>query len=230
MSSAPASPDRSAVVAGATGLVGRELVVRLLREPRYQRIVALSRKPIAIVDRRLEVVAAAFDGLPHVLQGVGSAGGSIDVFCCLGTTIRVAGSKEAFRQVDHDYVLALGRWAQRAGARRMVVVSALGADPNSRVFYNRVKGETERDLAALGLSSLVIARPSLLAGERAEFRPGERLALLATRPLRALIPARIRPIAAEDVAQALVDAALADVPPSIIESGAMQGAAQRAGA
>lgn len=230
MTSAPPSPHRSAVVAGATGLVGRELVVRLLREPRYERIVALSRKPIASVDPRLEVVAAAFDRLPHILQGVESAGGSIDVFCCLGTTIGVAGSREAFRRVDRDYVLALGRWARRAGARRMVVVSALGADPDSRVFYNRVKGEMERDLTGLGLPSLVIARPSLLAGERAESRPGERLALLATRPLRALIPARIRPIAAEDVAQALVDAALADAPPSIIESGAMQGAAQRAGA
>jgi uncharacterized protein YbjT (DUF2867 family) len=228
MTPAPPSPHRCAVVAGASGLVGRELVRRLLREPRYRGIFALSRKPLATVDPRLEVVAAAFDRLPHVLQGVESAGASIDVFCCLGTTIGVAGSREAFRQVDHDYVLALGRWAQRAGARRMVVVSALGADPDSRVFYNRVKGETERDLAALGLPSLVIARPSLLAGERAEFRPGERLALLATRPLRALIPARIRPIAAEDVAQALVDAALADVPPSIVESAAMQGAAQRA--
>ena len=108
----------------------------------------------------------------------------------------------------------------------MVVISALGADAGSRVFYNRVKGETERDLAALGLASLVIVRPSLLAGERAEFRVGERLALMATRPLRALLPARVRPIAAADVAQAMVNAALSESAPAVVDSAAMQGAAR----
>jgi uncharacterized protein YbjT (DUF2867 family) len=225
MSSAPHSHHQVAVVAGATGLVGRELIARLLREPRYRHITALARRPLAAGDERLDVVEAAFDRLPQLLQAVENAGGWIDVFCCLGTTFGAAGSEAAFRRVDHDYVLALGRWALSAGAHRMVVISALGADPDSRVFYNRVKGETERDLAALGLRSLVVVRPSLLAGERTEFRFGERLALLVARPLRMLIPARVRPVAAADVAQAMLDAALADAPPSIIESAAMQGAA-----
>lgn len=223
-----ATPPRTAVVAGATGLVGRELVIRLLRDRRYARVVALARRPLPWTDLRLEVVDAAYDRLAAVLRGVAGEQRPFDVFCCLGTTIRVAGSEEAFRRVDHDYVLALGRWARAAGAHRMVVISAVGADAESRVFYNRVKGETERDLAALGLGSLVIVRPSLLAGDREEFRPGERLALIATRPLRALLPAAVRPIAAADVAQSMLDAALADAPPAVIDSASMQGAADAA--
>jgi uncharacterized protein YbjT (DUF2867 family) len=217
---------RAAVVAGASGLVGRELVARLLREPGYRRVVALSRRPLSLADAKLEVVDAAYDRLEAVLHGVTAADRPLDVFCCLGTTIRAAGSEAAFRRVDHDYVLALGRWARAAHAHRMVVISALGADAGSRVFYNRVKGETERDLATLGLPSLVIVRPSLLAGERAEFRVGERLALLATRPLRALLPAGVRPIAAADVAQAMMNAALSESPPAVVDSAAMQGAAR----
>jgi len=217
--------SRAAVVAGPTGLVGSRLLGLLLREPRYRRVVALSRRPLEPVPK-LDVVDADYDRLDRVLGSVTSADRPFDVYCCLGTTIRAAGSEEAFRRVDHDYVLALGRWARTAGAHRMVVISALGADPGSRVFYNRVKGETERDLAALGLASLVIVRPSLLAGDRGEFRMGERLALIATRPLRALLPARVRPIAAADVAQSMLNAALADAPPAVIDSAAMQGAAR----
>ncbi|MGZ8274623.1 MAG: NAD(P)H-binding protein [Burkholderiaceae bacterium] len=221
---ARAGGRRTAVVAGATGLVGRELVVRLLRERRYARVFALTRRPLSLTDSRLEVVDADFDNLSAMLSGV-SDDLPLDVFCALGTTIRAAGSEEAFRRVDHDYALALGRWARTAGAHRMVVISAIGADPGSRVFYNRVKGETERDLTALGLASLVIVRPSLLAGDRREFRAGERLALIATRPLRALLPAGVRPIAATDVAQSMLNAALAEAPPAVIDSAAMQGAA-----
>lgn len=223
-----AAERRTAVVAGATGLVGRELTIRLLGERRYEHVVALARRPLPLTDARLTVVDAAYDRLSSVLNGVSDKDGPLDVFCCLGTTIRAAGSEEAFRRVDHDYVLALGRWARARGARRMVVISALGADAASRVFYNRVKGETERDLAALGLASLVIVRPSLLAGDREEFRVGERLALIATRPLRALLPAGVRPIAAADVAQSMLNAALADAPPALIDSAAMQGAADTA--
>jgi uncharacterized protein YbjT (DUF2867 family) len=220
------SNSRTAVLAGPTGLVGSRLLDVLLREPRYGRIVALSRQPLA-PDPKLEVFDADYDGLDHVLRGVALAGRPVDVFCCLGTTIARAGSKEAFRRVDHDYVLALGRWARGAGAHRMIVVSAAGADAASRVFYSRVKGETERDLTALGLASLVIVRPSLLSGHRDEFRLAERVALIAARPLQALIPAGVRPIAAADVARAMADAALADAPPAVIDSATMQGAGRR---
>lgn len=218
--------SRAAVLAGPTGLVGSRLLGILLRETRYRHVVALSRRPTG-TDPKLEVVDADYDRLGHVLGGVTSADQPVDVFCCLGTTIGRAGSKEAFRRVDHDYVLALGQWARGARARRIIVISAAGADPASRVFYNRVKGETERDLAALRLRSLVIVRPSLLSGQRDEFRLGERLALITARPFRALIPAGVRPIAAADVARAMLDAALAEAPPSVIDSAAMQGASSR---
>lgn len=216
---------RTAVIAGASGLVGRELIARVLREPRYARVVALTRRPLSLTDSRLEEVDAAYDRLAAVLGDVTGKDRPLDVFCCLGTTIRTAGSEAAFRRVDHDYVVALARWAHTAQAHRVVVISALGADAGSRVFYSRVKGETERELRALGLASLVIVRPSLLAGDRKEFRLGERLALIATKPLRALLPAGMRPVPAADVAQSMLNAALADAPPAVIDSAAMQGAA-----
>jgi len=221
----PAS--RVAVVAGATGLVGAELVRRLLAETNRHRVVALARRPLALSDARLVVVKADFERLEPTLASAVADAAAIDVFCCLGTTIAVAGSEAAFRRVDHDFVLALGRWAEQVRARRLVVVSALGADAASRVFYNRVKGETERNLAALDLPSLVILRPSLLSGNRSEVRFGERVALALTAPWRRFIPARVRPIAAADVAQSMIDAARADRPAAIIESAAMQGAAER---
>lgn len=218
--------SRTAVVAGPTGLVGSRLLAILLREPRYGRVVALSRRPLE-PEPKLEVVDADYDRLDHVLGKVTSADRPVDVFCCLGTTIGRAGSKEAFRRVDHDYVLALGQWARGASVHRVILISAAGADAASRVFYNRVKGETERDLAALRLRSLVVVRPSLLSGQRDEFRLGERVALIATRPFHGLIPAGVRPIDAADVARTMLDAALAGAPPAVIDSAAMQGAGGR---
>lgn len=223
------SVQRAAVVAGATGLVGSEVVRRLLADGRYGRVIALARRPLALSDPRLVLVAADFEQLDRVLAPATAGATDIDVLCCLGTTIGVAGSEAAFRRVDHDFVVALGRWAAQVGARRMIVVSAIGADAASRVFYNRVKGETEHALVALNLRSLVIVRPSLLSGGRSEFRFGERVALAVAAPLRKLIPAGLRPIAADDVAQAMIDAARADSPLGVIESAQMQGAAQRAG-
>ena len=217
--------QRPAVVAGATGLIGSEVVERLLSDARWRRVIALSRRPLPLRHERLQAVDADYDRLDDRLTS-DRAVHPLDVFCCLGTTIRTAGSQDAFRRVDHDYVLALGEWARAAGAHRMVVVSALGADPKSTVFYNRVKGETERDLQALGLSSLVFVRPSLLLGKREELRVGERLAQLAAGPVRGLLPQRIRPILAADVAQAMIDAAWSKEPEGVIESGAMQGAAR----
>lgn len=223
-------PRRDAVVAGATGAIGSELVRRLLASNAYARIVALTRRPLTEDDPRLLAVPAQFDALDRALTSALIDGASFDAFCCLGTTIRTAGSRAAFREVDHDYVLAFARWALHCEVRRLVVVSALGADAASSVFYNRVKGETETALRALGFArgALVIVRPSLLDGQRAELRIGERLALALTRPVRALIPARVRPIRVEDVAQTMLDVALARTAPDIVESESMQGAASAA--
>lgn len=223
---------REAVVAGATGAVGSELVRRLLATAVYTRVIALARRPLDFADARLVLAPARFGALaesPPVALGLDRG---FDAFCCLGTTIRKAGSRDAFRTVDHVYVLSYAQWARDRGAHRLIVVSALGADPASATFYCRVKGEMESALRALKLRSngLVIVRPSLLDAPRAELRMGERLALAFTRPLGAAIPARVRPIKVEDVAQAMLDAALAKSPPPLIESGEMQGAAARASA
>ena len=156
-------------------------------------------------------------------------------FCCLGTTIKVAGSQAAFRAVDFDAVLAFARAARAAGVRRFGVVSSLGASPTAGSFYSRVKGEMEAELATLGFAQLVIARPSLLIGDRAKLgqapRVGERLALLVSRPLLPLIPKAWRPIAADTVARALLRALVQTAlpapgsalpPPQILESATLQ--------
>ena len=217
-----------AVVAGASGLVGRELVLRLLRHPVYSRVVALTRRPLSIDNVRLSEVPARFESLEPTLSSGVSEPARLDAYCCLGTTIRAAGSEAAFRTVDHDYVVAFGQWAVRHRAHRLVVVSALAADARSAVFYRRVKGETENALRALAPSSLVILRPSLLDGDRGERRLGESFALALARPLRAVLPAAFRAVRADDVAQSMIDAALLDGAQGTIESAAMHGAAARA--
>lgn len=139
-----------------------------------------------------------------------------DVFIALGTTIKVAGSQQAFRAVDFDTVVALARSARAAGATRLGIVSAMGADAKSPVFYNRVKGEMEDAVSQLGYDSVVFARPSVLAGDRAALaqatRPGEQLALVAMRLFKPLIPRNYRVVAAADVAAALVKAVQAGQP------------------
>ena len=183
-------------VVGATGLVGRETVATLLETPTITRVVAVVRRPLGLGHTKLEERVVDFDALETALTG-----GSVDTaVCCLGTTIKQAGSRAQFRKVDHDYVLAFARAAKAAGAKHFVVVTALGANASSFTFYNRVKGDVESALAALGFASLTIARPSLLIGDRAEARLGERLAA----PLSRLLPASVRGIEGRTVARALV--------------------------
>lgn len=219
--------ERTAVVAGASGLVGRVLVARLARTPAYAQIIALTRRALQIEHPRLVEAPAHFDALDDVLAPL-LQHSPVDAYCCLGSTIRAAGSKQAFRRVDHDLVLAFARWAARLPVARLIVVSALGADARSRVFYNRVKGETEDALRAIAGSSLVLLRPSLLDGPRSQRRWGEALALAMTRPVRTWLPASLRPVPVEDVAQSMITAALGDSPAAVLESAALQGAARRA--
>ena len=191
---------KTAWIAGATGLVGSRLLVHLLADPSFARVVSLGRRTLELSSPKLsqrQIDFAALDvaGLPAPEV----------VFCALGTTIAQAGSQAAFRAVDHDAVLNLAKAALAAGASSFVVVSSLGADAKSRVFYNRVKGETEADLRELGFASLGIAQPSLLLGERAQARPGERVAIVASRVLGGLLrPFAWRPIEADVVARALI--------------------------
>jgi uncharacterized protein YbjT (DUF2867 family) len=194
-----------AVVAGATGLTGRALVAQLRVDPRYAKIIALTRKAGSVAtDARVEECVVDFDALATSRTLPASP---VDhAFCCLGTTIKVAGSQAAFRKVDLDAVLAFARAAKGSGARHLSVISALGASANSGVFYNRVKGEMEQAVAQLGFVSVHLLQPSLLLGERSELRAGERAGILAANVIAPLLlgPARkYRPIHVDVVARAM---------------------------
>lgn len=206
---APATTaPRVALLAGATGLVGHALLDQLLDCPRYARVHALLRRPSpALADKpRLALQVVDFAALDQRLPPVD------DVYIALGTTIKVAGSEAAFRRVDFDAVVNTAQAARAAGATRLAVVSALGADANSRIFYNRVKGEMQQALQAMGYPSLVFAQPSLLIGDRRALgqpeRPLERWAGRLFSPVMRLVPRGIRPIAADRVARALLQATL----------------------
>lgn len=196
---------RTALIAGASGLIGGHLVRRVLDAPTWDRVVTVGRQPLPLAHPKLEQRTLDFDRLP-----VADFPRADDAFCCLGTTIRKAGSEEAFRRVDVGYVLAFARAAAAHGASQLLVVSALGADAGSRIFYNRTKGEMEAAVAALGFEAVQIVRPALLLGDRNERRPGERASQALLGPLAPLMlgPLRkYRPIRAEAVAAALVAAA-----------------------
>jgi len=198
---------RTALIAGASGLVGGFLVQELLAGTEYGAVVAAGRRPLALAHPKLRQVTVDFAALDRA----GAALQCDDVFSCLGTTIKRAGSREGFRAVDHAAVLALAWAAQRAGAQRFFLVSALGADAGSRIFYNRVKGETEDALAVLGFSTLAIFRPSLLLGPRTERRPGERIGAALLWLLDPLLVGGLRPyraIEAQVVARAMARCAL----------------------
>jgi uncharacterized protein YbjT (DUF2867 family) len=186
------TPNRI-LLAGATGLTGEHLLDRVLSEPTVVRVVAPSRRPLAEHAHLENPQGELADLLPQLRGRIDTA------FSCLGTTIAQAGSREAFRAVDFDLVLALGKRALELGARHFLVISALGADAHSRVFYNSVKGELEQALQEQGWPQLTIARPSLLVGQRDDFRLGERLAA----PLMRWIPGKYRSIEASVLARAL---------------------------
>ena len=165
---------RVALVAGASGMVGAELVRALAGGGEYRRVIAVTRRPLSFEMTRLANRIIRFETLETDLQGLGCD----DAFCCLGTTLRAAGSAQVFRAVDHDLVLRFARFAQAAGARTLVVVSAAGAAPGARNFYLKVKGETELALEALRFRSLHLMQPSLLLGPRSQWRTAEALGRL----------------------------------------------------
>jgi uncharacterized protein YbjT (DUF2867 family) len=195
----------SVMLVGATGLVGRECLRLLLADDAFGRIIVVTRRPLSpeVRSPKLETHVLDFDHLNEydTLFRVDA------ILCALGTTIRAAGSRTRFRTVDYEYPLAFAKLGRRQGCEHFLVVSALGANSQSRVFYNRVKGQLEESLRGLGYPRLTIVRPSLLLGPRAELRLGEEVAKRVTRWLGPLVPRAFKPVEARTVATAIVRAA-----------------------
>lgn len=199
--------SKQALVAGATGLIGRELVQLLLDSPAYEKVTVLVRRPLSLGHPKLEQVVVDFDRLRDFQAAFA---GVQDVFCCLGTTIKKAKSKEAFEKVDYAYPVELAKLAKEHGADKYLIVTAMGSDAQSSLFYNKVKGRVEQTLEKMSLPALLIFRPSLLLGDRDEFRFGEHTAALITQALPFLFAGPLRkykPIQGRTVAAAMREAA-----------------------
>jgi uncharacterized protein YbjT (DUF2867 family) len=182
-------------VIGATGVVGHQAVLALLADPAFTEVLAITRRPLGLNAPKYREKIVDFEQLEAAL-----AGERADVaVCCLGTTQKQAGSQAQFRHIELDFTLAFARAAKAAGVQHFLVVTAVGADAKSRVFYNRVKGEIEQALSALAFPALTILRPSLLVGDRKEFRLGEKLA----EPLMRFFPRSLRGIEVDKVGRAL---------------------------
>ncbi|MEP7217953.1 MAG: oxidoreductase [Bacteroidota bacterium] len=195
--------QQTALIVGATGLVGRNCLDILLETKRYSRVVALVRRDLPMKHPRLTAHVIDFDRLEESRALLKAD----DIFCCLGTTIKVAGSQDAFRNVDFSYPLDVARIAREEGARQFLLVSSIGASATSSVFYNRVKGELEEAIRKLGYPSAGIFRPSLILGDRGEFRRGEKIATVIMKvagPLLAGPLRKYRGIQARDIARGMV--------------------------
>ncbi len=192
-------PNRNAIIAGASGLTGAALLNQLAGSESYKNIYTLDRRIIGKIGNNhhsMVVDFANLSGLPDC----------DDAYCCLGTTIKTAGSKAAFRTVDFDYVVNFARASLAAGAKQFLVVSALGANSNSRVFYSRTKGEMEKTIGSLGFDAVHIFQPSFLVGNRQHVRPGEQIGIglfKAISPLLIGAARKYRAIAVEHVAWAM---------------------------
>jgi uncharacterized protein YbjT (DUF2867 family) len=174
---------KTAIVAGATGLVGEQLLNQLLSDKDYRKVIAIGRKPLEIAHEKLEQRIIDFGQLPEAISGLKADHG----FCCLGTTIRTAGTKEKQYVIDHDYVVAFAKGCHSAGVLQFAVVSSIGAKATSSNFYLRTKGEMERDLQNIPFKGIYILQPSFLLGKRKEFRAGEKIAISVMKALNPLM-------------------------------------------
>jgi len=193
------SENKTALIVGATGLTGGYCLRNLLKDDHYGRVTALTRSPIPHKNPKLHTIQIDFDRLSNEADLFDAH----DVFCCLGTTIAKAGSRAAFRKVDFSYPLAIAEKALAAGAHSFSLISSMGANHNSRIFYNRVKGEIESAISKLGYNLVLIYRPSLLTGSRSEVRFGENIGEILMGLINPVLIGSLkkyRPIPAETVA------------------------------
>lgn len=209
---------KTALIAGASGLIGRELVQKLINSDQYRLIYSISRKKGRFVHDKIREIVINFEQIDQLRIDEPID----DVFCTLGTTMKQAGSRENFKKVDYGYVLELAKLGKKSGASKYLVVSAMGANPKSPVFYNQVKGLVEEELKKLGFKHLVILRPSLLLGERPVMRYAERLSGFLMKTLNIFIPDNYKAIYANKVADFMLKMALKSTGPiTIIKSGEM---------
>jgi uncharacterized protein YbjT (DUF2867 family) len=200
--------NKTALIAGASGLTGGYLLNLLLESPEYSSVIAYVRKNSGLTHPKLREIVVDWETLQEPVAAE-------DVFCCLGTTIKKAGSQEAFRRVDYDYPLQLAQLQFRGGSQQFLLVSAMGADAKSSIFYSRVKGELENILQSIGYKSLHIFRPSFIAGPRKESRPGEKIGLAIFSILSPLFIGPLKkyaPIQAEHIARAMLRTAQKNEP------------------
>lgn len=196
--------NKTALIAGSTGLIGSQLLRMLLDSDRYSHVVALTRQDLPLQHPKLTQLKIDFSKLGESLDAFAAD----DIYCCLGTTIAKAGTKENFYQVDFYYPLLLAKSGKQRGAKQYMLVSALGADKNSSIYYSRVKGEIEEAIANEHFDSLHIFRPSLLLGPRSEQRSGEDAAKIVYKVFGFLIPKKYKAIDSAKVARAMLHFAL----------------------
>lgn len=196
---------RSALIVGATGLVGSELLKYILHQIGYDTVKVLTRKKINLNHSKLEQVIIDFNNLEYYKEHFQVN----DVYCCLGTTIKKAGSQEEFKKVDFEFPLEIAKIARANEVEKFLIITAMGADKNSKIFYNKVKGEIEEEIKKLGFPTVQIFRPSLLLGNRKDFRLGEKIATIISPFFSFLLIGSLRkykPIKAKDVAKAMYHA------------------------
>lgn len=212
-----------AFLAGTSGLIGMQLLHRLLQDSSYAYLISVGRRKLALKHPKLVQVEGDFSKIRSwdiesklreedlggvffpIVDAINKKSCEMHAFCSLGTTIKVAGSKEKFYEIDHDFVIGFAAWTHALGVNKFLYVSAMGASPQSSVFYNKVKGETEEDLKVIPFDYLGLFQPSLLAGNRKEFRFGEEVAKILTKPLVWLkLGKSFRPINDNQVAKAMI--------------------------
>ncbi|MCC7297220.1 MAG: NAD(P)H-binding protein [Bacteroidia bacterium] len=197
--------EKTAIIAGASGQVGGYLLTKLLNSDEYQNVIALIRQPLEITHPKLQQLQVDFEQL-NTLQIQGN-----DVFCCMGTTIKKAKTQENFKHIDYGYPLQLAKTMFQNGATKFMLVSSMGADTKSSIFYARVKGELEKDVAEIPYKTIGIFRPSMLLGPRKEKRMGEQIGKILMRFFAFIIPAKYKAVHAEKVAESMLQFAQKDL-------------------
>lgn len=203
---------KTALVAGSTGLIGSQLIELLLNDGHYLKVIAISRKKLASANAKLINVVCELNQLADHQEQLKAD----DVFCCLGTTMKKAKSKEAFRAVDFDAPLSLAQISKEQGAKKFLLISALGSNKNSSIFYNQVKGEVEESIQKIGFDSYHVFRPSLLLGPRKDQRSGEEAGKIFDKLFGWAVPKKYRPIESIKVARAMLNFAQQDQPGNYI--------------